>query len=143
MESPHGSKTAYWDHEPRIGAFPGAEVGRLESRPSEQWFMESPQSQKMVAHWDHEPVRFMESPQSQNLRAHWDHELWRVSHRRDSVLDCGSLLPLSHQTRNRRVDAGPHHRAKPCYQSARGLAQSKTWRAFVTHGSWKAPNPKI
>ena len=41
MESPHGSKTAYWDHEPRIGAFPGAEVGRLESRPSEQWFMES------------------------------------------------------------------------------------------------------
>jgi len=31
----------HWDHELRIGAFPGAEVGRLESRPSEQWFIES------------------------------------------------------------------------------------------------------
>ena len=42
MGSPQSQKmVAHWDHEPRIGAFPGAEVGRLESRPSEQWFMES------------------------------------------------------------------------------------------------------
>jgi len=37
-----------------------------------------------------------------------------------SVLDCGSPLPLSHPPTGR-----------TCSQSARGLAQSKTWRSFV------------
>ena len=66
--------------------------------------------------------------QSIDLRAHWDHESRRVSHRRDSVLDCGSLLPLSHKPSNHRLDVDPHHRTEPCAQSARGQAHSKTWR---------------
>ena len=39
------------------------------------------------------------------------------------ALDCGSLLPL-------------WVAAARC-QSARGRAQSKTWRTFATYGSWK------
>src|SRR6266545_396463 len=93
-------------------------------------------------HWDHEPRRwvhrresvlaksarglaqsktwrlfgrFMESLLS-FFRMHWDHEPRRWVHRRESVLDCGSPLPLLRlQTRSK---------------SARGLAQSKTWRLF-------------
>jgi hypothetical protein len=48
------------------------------------------------------------------FRTHWDHEPGRIGRSRDSVLDCGSLLPLS--------------MSAEMYQSARGLAQSKTWR---------------
>src|SRR6266511_3637282 len=91
------------------------------------------------AHWDHEPMevslarpsdtlspsggegwgegvrRFMSIPHG-FLTAHWDHEPRGCVRRRDSVLDCGSPLPLLH----------PQTRSK----SARGLAQSKTWRAM-------------
>jgi len=42
MESLDDRSITLCVHEPRIGAFPGAAVGRLESRPSEQRFMESP-----------------------------------------------------------------------------------------------------
>src|SRR6266540_3483653 len=48
--------------------------------------------------------------------AHWDHEPRGWVRRRDSVLDCGSPLPLLHR--------------KTGSKSARGLAQSKTWRQF-------------
>jgi len=47
-----------------------------------------------------------------------------------SVLECGSPLPLSHLLSSQSLS-----------QSARGLAQSKTWRSLValaaaaTHGS--------
>ena len=53
MESLDAKISAYWDHEPRIGAFPGAEVGRLESRPSEQRFMES-LDDRAITIWDQE-----------------------------------------------------------------------------------------
>src|SRR6266542_2201251 len=46
----------------------------------------------------------------------WDHEPRGWVRRRDSVLDCGSPLPLLHR--------------KTGSKSARGLAQSKTWRQF-------------
>ncbi len=68
--------------------------------------------------------RFMESPLS-IFRMHWDPEPQRRLRRRDSVLECGSPLPLLR----------PQTRSK----SARGLAQSKTWRPWV--GSWSAPEP--
>jgi hypothetical protein len=42
------------------------------------------------------------------------------------VLDCGSPLPLSLQTRNRQLDAGPQYCMIPSCQSGRGLPQSKT-----------------
>src|SRR5881394_1913487 len=48
------------------------------------------------------------------LRMHWDHEPRRGGRRRASVLDCGSPLPLL--------------RPRTRSESARGLAQSKTWR---------------
>ena len=49
----------------------------------------------------------------------------------DSVLDCGSPLPLSRQARNRRLDAGSRFWINTCFQSGRGLPQSKTWRKSV------------
>jgi hypothetical protein len=64
---------------------------------------------------------------------HWAHEPRRVSRWRASVLDCGSPLPLSHQSRNRRLAVCLRRRADPNLQSARGQAQSKTWRTFVAH----------
>ncbi len=51
-----------------------------------------------------------------SLIAHWDQEPSVTTARRKSVLDCGSLLPLS--------------RVRAKRKSARGLAQSKTWRLF-------------
>ena len=65
--------------------------------------------------WGEGVLWFTESPLSL-LRMHWDHEPRRWVRRRDSVLDCGSPLPLLR----------PRSRSK----SARGLAQSKTWRRF-------------
>src|SRR5439155_12788916 len=51
------------------------------------------------------------------LRLHWDHEPRPGGRWSASVLDCGSPLPL----------------LRPCtrFESARGLAHSKTWRRGV------------
>jgi hypothetical protein len=78
MESPLSIFRMHWDHEPRMHK-------SLEIKPGILRFMESPQSQKMVAHWDHEPrmhksleikpgiLRFMESLDAK-ISAYWDHE---------------------------------------------------------------------
>jgi hypothetical protein len=50
------------------------------------------------------------------FRTRWDHEPGRRVRRRESVLKCGSPLLLSS--------------ALDALESARGLAQSKTWRHF-------------
>jgi len=122
MESPQSQNlSAHWDHEPALPcgaelysavsrifnplsasdapelstALPSAtrRYSRLKTCATGMRFMESPQSQKMVAHWDHEPIwegrraaepirgtatrgpsrRFMESPLS-IFRMHWDLE---------------------------------------------------------------------
>ncbi len=53
-------------------------------------------------------LRFMESPVSpKRLGAHWNQEPARAGKRRDSVLECGSLLPLSYLPRNRRLNTSP------------------------------------
>jgi hypothetical protein len=49
-----------------------------------------------------------------------------------SVLECGSPLPLSmRHALDRQLDARPWQSVTPPCQSARGLAQSKTWRSVI------------
>ncbi len=57
MGSLHDSHIACCDRERRNGAFPSAEVGRLESRLSHRWFMGRENLQNLDANRSHEPGR--------------------------------------------------------------------------------------
>ena|SRR5438094_563627 len=103
MESLLSLLRMHWDHEPTPNPSQEGNCRRVDDC--------------LLPSWEGSGVgRFMESLLGLII-THWDHEPRPGGRWRASVLDCGSPLPL----------------LRPCtrFESARGLAHSKTWRRGV------------